>query len=63
MRRVLVALAALLCAGAALAKPEDAPAMPRKMLPPPITTPTSTPRSVTVFTSLTMRHRVSRLMP
>src|SRR4051812_48341633 len=33
------------------------------MLPPPMTTPTSTPRSETSFTSLTRRSIISRLMP
>jgi hypothetical protein len=42
--------------------PEAAPAMPRKMLPPPITTPTSTPRRDDSAISATMPD-VSRLMP
>src|SRR2546421_12026680 len=38
-------------------------ARPRKMLPPPITTPISTPRRATCATSATMPSMVCRLMP
>ena len=43
--------------------PEAAPAMPRKMLPPPMTTPTCTPIRLTSAISPTMRDTTSRLMP
>src|SRR4051812_47278835 len=43
--------------------PTEPPATPRKMLPPPMTMATSTPRFTTSATSCTMRTMVARLMP